>query len=237
MNKVDFQVYNECKGSHSHELYSQIMIPLKKTLGISIGDMIYEVQPLGVCYIPPRMLHQCQFFGDLLVINIPRDMIDKKDTGIMSYPMIIQMQSQIMELVRLIRNEIECNPEGKAVYHLYNYLYSKLIENSHTASVRYISQHYDQPITVTELAKLENYNPTYFNDWFKMQTGFSPSDYLRHVRISKAKELLETTNYTIMEVAIMVGYSSNSTLTRAFHEITGTTPKKYRAELTLCKTG
>lgn len=237
MMKVDFQIYNECRGNHSHELYSQIMIPLKTKMGICIGDMCYEVSPQGVCYIPPGMMHQCQFFGNLLVINIAQDMMDQKDAGILSYPLIIQMQIQIMELVRLIQAEIEQNPESKAVNHLYHYLYSKLIESSPAASVRYISQHYDQNITVTQLAKMENYNPTYFNDWFKMQTGFSPSNYLRYVRISKAKELLETTNFSIMEIAAMVGYSSNSTLTRAFHEITGITPKKYRADLALKKTG
>jgi len=87
--------------------------------------------------------------------------------------------------------------------------------------MRYIIEHYDQSITVTQLAELENYNVTYFNDWFKQQTGFPPSLYLRNVRISKAKELLVTTGLSIMEIAVMVGYSSNSTLTRAFHSQTG----------------
>lgn len=237
MIKVDFQIYNECNGRHSHDSYSQIMIPLKATLGICIGDMLYDVKPQGLCYIPPGMIHQCQFFGNLLVINIPRDMIDKKDAGILSYPLITQMHFQMMELVRLIQAELEHNPDSKAVHHLYNYLYSKLIENSPAASVRYISQHYDQPLTVAQLARLENYNPTYFNDWFKQQTGFSPSNYLRYVRISKAKELLETTEFSVMEIAAMVGYSSNSTLTRAFHEMTGITPKKYRSEIMLGQTG
>lgn len=237
MIKLDFRIYNECRGGHIHDTYSQILIPLKEILGIYIGDMFYDVLPQGLCYIPPGMMHQCQFVGGLLVINIPEDMIDKRDVGVLSYPLIIQMQNQMVELVHIIQTEIEQNPNSKAVYYLYNYLFSKLVENSSTASVRYISQYYDQPITVAQLAKLENYNPTYFNDWFKQQTGFSPNHYLRYVRISKAKEFLETTDYSIMEIAAMVGYSSNSTLTRAFHEVTGITPKAYRAEISLAKTG
>ena len=237
MFKLDFQIYNECRGSHAHEAYSQILIPLKAALGIYIGDTIYDVAPQGVCYIPPGMMHQCQFFSNLLVINISRDMIDKKDMNILAYPLIVQMGIQMTGLVQLIQAEIEQNPNSKAVYHLYNYLYSKLIDNSSTASVHYISQYYDQPITVAQLAKLENYNPTYFNDWFKQQTGFPPSHYLRYVRISKAKEFLETTDLSIMEIAAMVGYSSNSTLTRAFHEMTGITPKAYRIGIALGKTG
>ena len=230
MVRLDFQIWRECRGTHAHDSYSQILIPLKATLEIYIGDMGYIVTPQGMCYIPLGMRHYCQFFSDLLVINIPRDMIDKKDIGCLSYPLIMQMQNQMVRLVQIIKDEIEHNPHGKSVHHLYNFLYSKMIENSSTASVRYINQYYDQPITVTQLAKLENYNPTYFNDWFKQKTGFSPSEYLRLVRISKAKEFLETTDFSIMEIAAMVGYSSNSTLTRAFHEVTGITPKAYRAK-------
>lgn len=237
MVRLDFQIYTECQGGHTHEAYSQILIPLKAELGICIGDACYDVAPQGLCYIPPGMMHQCQFFGELLVINVPKAMIERKDAGVLSYPLIIQMQKQMVGLVRLIKEEIEENPDSKCVYHLYNYLYSKLIENSPAASVRYISQNYEQPITVAQLARLENYNPTYFNDWFKQQTGFPPNHYLRYVRISKAKELLETTEFSIMEIAAMVGYSGNSTLTRAFHEVTGITPKAYRAGTELAKTG
>lgn len=69
---------------------------------------------------------------------------------------------------------------------------------------------------------------TYYNGWFKQITGVSPSLYLRYLRINKAKELLETTDYDIIDIAVMVGYSSNSTFTRAFHDVTGVSPNAYR---------
>lgn len=229
MIKPDFQIYNECNGLHAHETYSQILIPLETTLAICIAGTVYDVTTEDLCYIPPGMKHQCRFFSNLLVINIPVDMIDKNDAAILNCPFILPLQGRMAWTAALIQAEIEQCPDSKAVYHLINYIYCKLIENSSTASVRYINDHYDEPITVNQLAQLENYNPTYFNDWFKQQTGFTPSQYLRNVRISKAKELLETTEFSIMEIAIMVGYSSNSTLTRSFHEVMGVTPKEYRS--------
>lgn len=236
MNRLDFRICSECCCQHTHN-YPQILIPLQETLHIWIGDCKYDVTPRDLCFIPPNMLHRCQFLSSLLVINTPRSMVDRKDMGILSYPLIVTLRNQMMQLVNLIRSEIEQSPDSKAVYHLYSYLYCKLIENCSTASMRYISKHYDQPITVTQLAELENYNVTYFNDWFKQQTGFPPNLYLRNVRISKAKELLETTSFSIMEIAAMVGYSSNSTLTRAFHSLTGMTPKEYRNRTLFAKTG
>lgn len=236
MNRLDFRIFSECRCQHTHD-YPQILMPLQETLRIWIGDCEYDVTPQELCFIPPDMLHQCQFLSSLLVINTSWSMVDRKDMGILSYPLIVPLRNQMMQLVNLIRTEIEQNPDSKAVYHLYSYLYCKLIENFSTASIRYISEHYDQPITVTQLAELENYNVTYFNDWFKQQTGFPPSHYLRNVRISKAKELLETTGFSVMEIAAMVGYSSNSTLTRAFHSLTGMTPKEYRNRAFFEKTG
>ena len=127
-----------------------------------------------------------------------------------------------------LHEEIRQNADSKAVRYLYSYLYSKLLENCAAPSIRYIAEHYDLPITVNQLAEMESYNVTYYNDWFKQQTGCSPSLYLRRVRVDRAKELLLDTGFTVMEIAVMVGYSSNATFTRAFHSITGMTPKAYR---------
>ena len=134
-------------------------------------------------------------------------------------------------MVELIQQELRQNPQSKTVRYLYSYLYGKLIENCAAPSIRYIAEHYDMPITVNQLAEIENYNATYYSDWFKQQTGVSPSMYLRYIRINRAKELLEETDYTVMDIAVMVGYSSNSTFTRAFHSVAGMTPKEYREEI------
>ena len=235
-NTFQFSIYNECCGQHSHE-YPQILVPLKETLHICIGNLEYDVTSRELCFIPPDMMHRCHFLSSLLVINFPREVLDKKDSGLLTYPLIIPFRAQITNLVELIRDELGQNPDSKAVGFLYDYLYTKLLENCSTASIRFIRDHYDEPITVTQLAGIENYNVTYFNDWFKQQTGFPPSLYLRYVRISKAKKLLAETGFSIMEIAAMVGYSGNSTLTRAFHSLTGMTPKAYRDCSCFKKTG
>ena len=224
---LNFCIYKECRGEHSHE-YPQILVPLEETMHIWIGTMEYDVTPKELCLIPPDIRHQCNFLSQLLVINIPREELERKKPGFVSYPLIIPIRNQIIQLVELIRDELKQDLNSKSVHYLYSYLYSKLMESCSISSVKYISDHYDQPITVQELAEIENYNVTYYNDWFKEQTGFSPHLYLRYVRINKAKELLIETDFSIMEIAVMVGYSSNSTLTRAFHSLTGMTPKAYR---------
>ena len=224
---LNFCIYNECHGEHSHD-YPQILVPLEETMHIWIGTMEYDVTPQELCLIPPDIRHQCNFLSQLLVINIPREALERRKPGILAFPLIIPIRNQITQLMELIRAELKQDPNSKSVHFLYSYLYSKLMEGCLISSIKYIGDHYDQPITVQQLADIENYNVTYYNDWFKEQTGFPPNLYLRYVRINKAKELLIETDFSIMEIAVMVGYSSNSTLTRAFHSLIGMTPKEYR---------
>lgn len=232
VHKLDIQVYHECMGMHDHT-YPQILVPLQGTMTISIGETDYQVTPQELSFVPAGMAHQCNYRGKLLVINLVGELTEKQDMVLLSYPLIVSMKGQIIQLVELIQQELKQNPQSKTVRYLYSYLYGKLIENCAAPSIRYIAEHYDMPITVNQLAEIENYNATYYSDWFKQQTGVSPSMYLRYIRINRAKELLEETDYTVMDIAVMVGYSSNSTFTRAFHSVTGMTPKEYREEICL----
>ena len=232
VQKLDIQVYHECKGMHDHT-YPQILVPLQGTMTISIGETDYQVTPQELSFVPSGMAHQCNYRGKLLVINLVGELTEKQDMVLLSYPLIVSMKGQIIQLVELIQQELKQNPQSKTVRYLYSYLYGQLIENCAAPSIRYIAEHYDMPITVNQLAEIENYNATYYSDWFKQQTGVSPSMYLRYIRINRAKELLEETDYTVMDIAVMVGYSSNSTFTRAFHSVTGMTPKEYREEICL----
>ena len=230
VQKLDIQVYHECMGMHDHT-YPQILVPLQGAMTISIGETDYQVTPQELRFVPAGMAHQCNYRGKLLVLNLVGELTEKQDMVLLSYPLIVSMKGQIIQLVELIQQELRQNPQSKTVRYLYSYLYGKLIENCAAPSIRYIAEHYDMPITVNQLAEIENYNATYYSDWFKQQTGVSPSMYLRYIRINRAKELLEETDYTVMDIAVMVGYSSNSTFTRAFHSVAGMTPKEYREEI------
>ena len=225
--KVDIHIYHECSGEHTHD-YPQILVPMQDMMRIRVGEAEYEVTPQELCFIPTGMVHQCDYEGKLLVLNLSEDMTEDQDAMLLSYPLIVSMRGQITQLVDLIQTELKQDPNSKSVRYLYSYLHSKLMENCAAPSIRYISEYYHLPITVNQLAKIESYNVTYYSDWFKQQTGFSPSFYLRCIRINRAKELLASTNFSVMEIAVMVGYSSNSTFTLAFHNITGMTPKAYR---------
>ena len=88
--------------------------------------------------------------------------------------------------------------------------------------------HYAEQIKVSTLAQLENYNTTYYIDWFRAKTGVTPGKYLNQLRIDKAKMLLVNTQYRILDVALQVGYGNSSSFSRVFKSSEGITPQQYR---------
>lgn len=95
--------------------------------------------------------------------------------------------------------------------------------------VNYVSAHYEQDITLKDLAENQLYmNPTYVSHCFAGRMGISFSAWLRGVRIGQARKLLKSGGWSITEIASLVGYNDTSQFIRAFRQETGMTPKKYR---------
>lgn len=92
----------------------------------------------------------------------------------------------------------------------------------------YINQHYTEVLNLEDLARMCHLSKTYFISAFKKVIGETPYSYLLRLRISKAKILLETTDYTIKEVATMCGFQRTNTFTSHFRTVTHMTPTEYR---------
>jgi transcriptional regulator GlxA family with amidase domain len=83
-------------------------------------------------------------------------------------------------------------------------------------------------IRLAELAGAANLSPSRFSHLFKTQTGLSPGEYLRRLRMENARHLLATTLLSIKEIMAMVGYNSKSHFVRHFRRSFGLSPSGYR---------
>ena len=95
--------------------------------------------------------------------------------------------------------------------------------------LRYIEDHYRSG-TLTELAGQMNQSVAGLSRFIKKQTGWNFRQLLQQKRLNQAVFLLTTTNVTIEEILVAVGYDNSSYFHRIFRERYGTTPKKYRVE-------
>ena len=94
----------------------------------------------------------------------------------------------------------------------------------------YINQNFREPITLDKLAKVGSINKYYLSHIFKYDVNISPIEYLNQVRIKEAKNLLETTSFTIAEIARFTCFSSQSFFSQAFRRETNQTPSEYRKQ-------
>ena len=90
----------------------------------------------------------------------------------------------------------------------------------------FLQAHYQQNITLEELAQQVHLSRAYLIRAFRQTTGIPPYTYLLQLRIEQAKQLLAT-GLPVAYVAQEVGFTDQSHLTRHFKSFTGLTPKQY----------
>lgn len=81
---------------------------------------------------------------------------------------------------------------------------------------------------IDELAKLCQLSPRHLGRAFKNHTGQTLGDYVKAVRLQKAKRLLVDTDLSLKEIAHRLGFSSPSSFSVAFGKATGFTPGRFR---------
>ncbi|WP_315066806.1 response regulator [uncultured Clostridium sp.] len=94
-------------------------------------------------------------------------------------------------------------------------------------TMNYIKEYYNDKVSLEEIADGMNITPEYLSRLFTKELGKSFSDYLKELRIDKAKKLLTGKKMKIYEVAEQVGYSDSKYFCKVFKELTGMAPKEY----------
>lgn len=95
-------------------------------------------------------------------------------------------------------------------------------------AVQYITDHFDQPLSIQSLADELEVSPSYFSALFSKCMGIGFHEYLTRFRVEEARQLLTATQYPINEIAVTVGYADQSSFTKAFKRVTGITPYQLR---------
>lgn len=93
-------------------------------------------------------------------------------------------------------------------------------------AIDYINAHLAEDISLEAIASVVSMSQYHFARLFKQSTGFSPYQYALQCRVNRGKKLLLQGKLGIAEVALEVGFSSQSHFTQSFKKIIGVTPKQ-----------
>jgi AraC-like DNA-binding protein len=93
---------------------------------------------------------------------------------------------------------------------------------------KYVHNHLSEPIRLKEVADYIGLSPNYFSSLFKKEMNLAFADYVNHIRIKESQYLLKTTEQSILDIALSVGFNNQNYFTTIFKKVTGITPKQYR---------
>lgn len=105
---------------------------------------------------------------------------------------------------------------------------NKYSANAVSRAIRFMEEHYAEPLSLQDVATQVHLNATYFSHLFKKETGCSFVNFLIELRMEKAKQLLANTDMNVTEVSGLVGYDLPNYFAKLFKQSTGLTPKEYR---------
>lgn len=88
--------------------------------------------------------------------------------------------------------------------------------------------HLGDKTSIASLAALLDLSRFHFIRAFKKTVGMPPHQFVVHRRVERAREMLQDSQMTVLEIANRTGFNSTTHFTKSFRRITGTTPSAFR---------
>lgn len=223
--------WSEERRIHAHP-FGHLLFPLKGQLDIETKTQSEFMSDERVLYLPAECEHA---FGakkdwtECLVIDIPSSIpLSRLSSPDSAYGLILDVDSDWRSLRSLILSEYE--RENPAIGNLVNYSFHLLSRWQEPVSIQYLNDHFTEQVAISDLARMEHFNTSYYSLWFKGKTGMTPTQYVKQLRLNEAKRLLLETEASIADITQEVGYSCQSHLTKVFEQAEQMSPLLYRTQ-------
>ena len=242
---------------HNHREFQMVLIEsgkasvriLDKTFNVSEGDLVL-INPMEVHRITPdentEYRHKCVCFDCSLIMDDGIAInISEESTTVIRHIGAEEEHAQhltdlFLKLFDVCKNEPKSfEPEVKSyVTLIFAYLTEKdLFDKNNVRKenvefcetlLKYIHEHYAEPITSKQASEDLAFNQSYFCRAFKKNFGMSFSEYLNNYRIFTSRRMIEETNKNIADIAFECGFATPSYFAKCFKSLLGVLPAEYR---------
>jgi len=138
------------------------------------------------------------------------------------------------ELALLLSKQLLIDPLRKSQTPYTSFSFNKAHADANILKIQsWMEKNSSENMTIVSLADKAGLTQRTFARRFKKATGDTPIEYLQHLRIGKARTLLETTGDPIDHIIWQTGYDDISSFRRLFKKITGLTPTAYRKKFSV----
>ena len=264
-NGVDLMLvqcgYEHCEANHywaGSAEFHRFHVVISGCGTLEIGDKVYHIRAGDAFFIPMDM--EVRYRADgvnpweyrwVSVVGTKMSSILAKMEISRSFCVTLKQADILIERAKKI---YDCACEGSAqgdlmaLGHVYFFLAELMEQCGSQVSVEdtsvdyvhratdYIREHYAGDTSVDSICQWLNISRSYLYKLFRRYYGMSPSSYLIHYRLEKARELLNAQQYAVNEVAEMVGFSDHPYFTKRFRMAYGMPPREYARRLQKEKT-
>lgn len=235
--KHAFHRYHFCRGNSSHR---------KTRIGIIVqghGTYIYMNKQLAVnegdiVFIPENIYCYSEWHGNPEIEVLYVSCFMHYD-AFQYEPQVIHCSETVREDLIKISNLL--SPDASTELEAYSLFYKLLQEilplmqqtdislnKTLQTAIAFIVDHWNEDFSVGELAKTCCVSESTIYHLFKKEWGQTPVAFLNSIRINKAIEYLENSNFSVSTISQLVGFHSENHFRKVFASITGVTPLKYR---------
>ena len=230
---------------HWHD-YFEIEAVVSGTGKHSLNGNEYEIGVGDAYLLTPVDFHKIKADDTLEFINVSFDTrwISEEMRYHLYSPECIKRRSfdsnelkNFVSASQLIKDEYENG--GPCIKQLLEYLISRFLPSEKSGvkegehpdgimrSVSYAQQHFREKITLSDLAKIAGYHPSYFSALFFKVTGETYSEFLTALRINYAKSLLKC-GFSVSQTCFAAGFGSLSNFSSQFKKAVGMSPALYK---------
>jgi len=108
------------------------------------------------------------------------------------------------------------------VYEVDTYTFDPRVKTA----IRYITDHYAEVMSISDVAKIVSLNPVYFGALFKKETTMTFRDYLNMIRLNQAEDMLRTGEWNVTEVGLRCGFTDVFYFSRLYKKHRGIPPSR-----------
>ena len=238
--KTSFPVTTDNQRNDYYLLYM-----ISGSMEVLLGETTVNIKSGDVVIFPPHERYRYYFSGgdslDYMWVHFTGSYAGRflEECGLSPLPFCASTAND-QKIVRRFKKLFDCYESGDELqkYELSAHLEQIIIavskeinatreHRSLERSLRYIHAEYMNKISIPQLAAMENLSNSRYITLFNKQMGISPTSYIIKLRMDAARELLQTTDLSVKQVGILVGYTDAHFFSKLFKKYVGISPKSY----------
>ncbi len=189
-----------------------------------LRDMFHELSELFCQYKPDKTqavsacINIYSYLHDLLKSDNPQD-------G--AFPYSIDIAEQLSRLASLDDILLWLDSFCEKICAMLTDRKEKRSDKFVYMAKRYIHEHYREKLMLSDIAEYLKISPGYLSSCFSRCMNQTVSDYIAEVKIAHAKELIDSGQFLIYEIADQLGFENAYYFSKVFKKVTGMSPKNY----------